>query len=385
MTNTNTTPSDLAGIDSGLFTGPAANIGGSSAYHVDIQFRHLFDGTSKRAISQLTDEHYEHIIEVMDGIAEHAAASDHRIEFSNSAVSGQVWDPDVSFEDKKAMAEEVMKAHGGHSFDTSMDFYIAPNGQSRHSANSLSPKPIGVALAPGWKVDYSTAGNYGNYAEIYNENGQHIYTIGHGDSSRELPQDFTATPDYLAGKGVDVAGFSQSGEDGQQVPDNWRDSPFNPLLSWLNLPSPEKLRQGVNENGAEATYNQYEEDKPAILGEQLFQMLFVGMMFFALGEFGRAPDEYDYENNPDAGRDELREYDQEQQPTRQQERDQEASEPSSVGAGNTPPFDVEGLRLDTELDITDLRFLVSDIPDSKPFSPTQVSTASLDKRTPELT
>lgn len=168
----------LGAFASGLFTGPRANIGGSSSNHIDTKIS-----------SSLS---WEEIDSYFMQMAEAYQQQGRRIEFSNSAVSGQVYDPTAEQADRIRLLQRVSAAHshsvtqGFHSFD----YYIPQGNDARsESANSSSAgAEMYLPSVAGGRVEYGSGGRYGNFANIYDANGNMIIRTGHGDNRRALPQ-----------------------------------------------------------------------------------------------------------------------------------------------------------------------------------------------------
>lgn len=159
---------------SGLFTGPSQNIGGSSAYHIDTKFRRT-----------LTDEQK---VGMMDAIASAYAAQGRRIEFSNEAVSGKVWELDLSYAEKAKLLKRAEAAHSHSVYAdwTSIDYYVPLNGQDR-SGPSTQGVEIILPKVPGTTVEYGRAGNYGNFVNILDSAGNPMLKTGHGDNRKPVP------------------------------------------------------------------------------------------------------------------------------------------------------------------------------------------------------
>ncbi|MEA5452051.1 hypothetical protein VB780_25985 [Leptolyngbya sp. CCNP1308] len=179
----------LAAIASGLFTGPRANIGGSSPNHIDTKFS--------------TSLSWEEIDAYFMQMAQAYQEQGRRIEFSNAAVSGQVYDPNADQADRIAMLRRAAGAHRPRAGFHSFDYYIPEGNDARsESPNSSSAgAEIMIPSAPGGRLDYGTAGNYGNFVRLYDANGNLVMTTGHGDNRRALPQDRTLPTAPVAGAG----------------------------------------------------------------------------------------------------------------------------------------------------------------------------------------
>jgi len=63
-----------------------------------------------------------------------------------------------------------------------------------------------LPVIPGGRIDYGSGGRYGNYADIYDANGNLIMKTGHGDNRRALPQDRTFPNQPIASGGGSASG-----------------------------------------------------------------------------------------------------------------------------------------------------------------------------------
>ncbi|BAU12886.1 hypothetical protein LEP3755_34190 [Leptolyngbya sp. NIES-3755] len=164
------------GFKSGLFTGPSANIGGSSEYHVDVKLS-----------SSLSDEEQ---VKLFDQMA-HAYYKDGRvIEFSNPGVAGQQYD--LNDPKRGELLKRVRAAHS-HSVSpgwNSFDFYAPKIGENRFS-NSVEGAEMTAPNIPGGRVNYASGGNYGNHLSITDSSGREIFKMGHGDDRKPLPANRT--------------------------------------------------------------------------------------------------------------------------------------------------------------------------------------------------
>jgi hypothetical protein len=109
---------------SGLITGPTSRNGGSAEYHIDTKFRRDLPMATK--------------IRIMDSLALGYAQRGRKIEFSNTAVAGQVWNPDASPEEKANLLKRAEAAHSHSTYSTwvSIDYYIPKIGENRFGKSS---------------------------------------------------------------------------------------------------------------------------------------------------------------------------------------------------------------------------------------------------------
>lgn len=176
---------------SGLFTGPSAHIGGSSSYHIDSKF--------SRSLS------WEQIVEKFDQMARAYEEQGRRIEFSNRGVAGEVYDPSAPLADRIRLLQRANAAHS-HSVSPnfySFDYYIPQGDDTRHGRSAEGAEMM-LPVVPGGRVEYSSGGRYGNFATIYDAEGNVVMKTGHGDDRRALPQgrSFPNTPPAAAGSGL---------------------------------------------------------------------------------------------------------------------------------------------------------------------------------------
>ena len=148
-------------------TGPSANIGGSSEYHIDTKFSNTLS--------------MEGIRDRMDVLAGKYKSIGRNIEFSNQGVGGEVYSLDMSPEKRLSLIQRAASAHapreGFHSFD-----YYAPNiGVDRYH-KSAEGAPIFVVGSQGLKIEGGSGGNYGNYGVVVDKDGRVVSKSGHADN-----------------------------------------------------------------------------------------------------------------------------------------------------------------------------------------------------------
>jgi GH24 family phage-related lysozyme (muramidase) len=179
---------------SGLFTGPSQFIGGSTSNHIDSKFR--------------TTLSWEEIDGYFMQMAQAYTEQGRRIEFSNDAVSGQVYDPSAPQAERIRLLQRAAAAHSHsqHEGWYSFDYFIPMGNDARSTApgSSSAGAEIYLPTVPDGRVNYGTTGNYGNYANIYDENGNLIIKTGHGDNRRDRPQGrtFPSQPAAAGGGGT---------------------------------------------------------------------------------------------------------------------------------------------------------------------------------------
>lgn len=171
---------DLSGMSSdgvfntGLKTGKSAYIGGSSDYHIDTKFNASLSMEEKVAM--------------MDQLAAGYAAQGRKIEFSNSMIANEVWNPNASMEEKSALLQRAFEAHNiprGRAIDqggfNSIDYY-APLMEQNRFGKSVEGNDILIPTVGGADVNYHQGGGYGAFVTLTDENGNVILKTGHGDT-----------------------------------------------------------------------------------------------------------------------------------------------------------------------------------------------------------
>lgn len=169
---------------SGLFSGPSARIGGSAEYHIDTK------------VSR--DLSWKQIVEMFDNMASAYRLQGRKIEFSNQAVSGLVYNENQAYEAKEQMLKKAFEAHHSQSRDIrngvrSIDYYLPKIGKSRFDESPGNVDNVEVMLPqiPGSKLEYASGGGYGNYVNIYDRSGKYLMSTGHGDNAKALPKNRT--------------------------------------------------------------------------------------------------------------------------------------------------------------------------------------------------
>ncbi len=257
---------------SGLYTGPRHEIGSGHEYHIDIN---VLDPTD-----------IDKAVAILDTYAAKLAEKNLEIEFSNADNDGQrktegkKWDPNADPQTKAEFAKAVMAAHDHGKSKSSMDFYIVPKGENRFSDSVTTYREMPLVLAPGWKAEYDTGPRYGNFVTVYDENGKAMYMMGHGATSKQRPQDFTA------------AGSPKSGN--PAIATRPTPSATNPY----GLPESDTVKRSVNQSGLEHTYDTFSGFAPQGQGGEIFlQLLFAMIMMVAgMGHATPPPEEQTQES-----------------------------------------------------------------------------------------
>lgn len=158
-------------FNSGLYTGPSANIGGSAEYHIDTKI-------PKTTGWETIDSYF---LNMARGYEQQGRV----IEFSNVGVAGERYDPSAPQSTRISLLQRAAAAHAPRS-EHSWDYYIPLKGDTRFSKSVEGAEMI-LPSIPGGRAEYSSGGNYGNYVVVYDSSGRVAYKTGHGDNRRSLP------------------------------------------------------------------------------------------------------------------------------------------------------------------------------------------------------
>ena len=152
-------------FESGV-TGPSANIGGSSAYHIDSKFStKLGEDEARRRFEAKVREYRKR---------------GRNVEFSNQGVAGRVYDLDASEDDRRALFKQAYGAHAPREGFYSLDYYAPKIGDTRWD-KSAEGAPIFAVAGAGGRRETGTGGGYGYYSLIYDKDGNLTSKVGHGD------------------------------------------------------------------------------------------------------------------------------------------------------------------------------------------------------------
>jgi len=179
-------------------TGPSANIGGSSAFHIDSKFSTRLGEDEARRRFEAKVRKYREL--------------GRNVEFSNQGVAGMVYNLDASEEQR---AELFRKAYGAHSQRDgfySLDYYAPKIGDTRWD-KSAEGAPIFAVGMEGGRRETGTGGNYGFYSMLYDKDGNLTGKVGHGDDRfTTVPNDplssDPSTPSPTADKDAPPASMS---------------------------------------------------------------------------------------------------------------------------------------------------------------------------------
>ena len=152
----------------GLKTGASRFIGGSSEYHIDTKFPASLP--------------VEQAVSMVDQMSRAYAAKGRQIEFSNSAVSGLVYDHNASSSEKLALLKRVFGAHAPRNGWRSMDYYIPLRSDAKgRFGSSAEGAEIVTPTVAGGKIEYHSGGRYGAFVVVVDSNGKVVSKTGHGD------------------------------------------------------------------------------------------------------------------------------------------------------------------------------------------------------------
>jgi len=176
-------------------TGPSANIGGSSDYHIDSKFSTTLGAEKARRMFEEKVKKYNSL--------------GRNVEFSNQGVAGSVYDMSMPDEDRASLFERAHSAHAARDGWYSLDYYAPTKGNDRFH-KSAEGAPIFAIGLEGGKRETGTGGGYGFHSLMYDNNGSIIAKVGHGDDRFPTNSD-PSTPSPVADQSVTPAStdFSQ--------------------------------------------------------------------------------------------------------------------------------------------------------------------------------
>ena len=179
-------------------TGPSANIGGSSEYHIDSKFSTSLGADEARRMFEEKVKKYNSL--------------GRNVEFSNNAVAGSVYDMSLPEEDRSSLFQRAHSAHAPRDGWYSLDYYAPTVGNDRFHESAEGAPIFAVGLEDG-KRETGTGGGYGFHSLMYDSNGTMISKVGHGDnrfptqsdpSTPSPTADTDAPPATLTGAQVDA-------------------------------------------------------------------------------------------------------------------------------------------------------------------------------------
>tara|TARA_Y100000592_G_scaffold22230_1_gene34474 strand:- start:1445 stop:4459 length:3015 start_codon:yes stop_codon:yes gene_type:complete len=154
--------------NTGLKTGPRGSIGVGDEYHIDTKI--------------LKSLPMEQKIAMVDQLARGYAARGRKIEFSNSAVAGMVYDVNASPQQKAALLNKAFGAHSHsrHSKFDSLDYYIPTMGETRFGKSAEGAEILSPTV-DGGSLEFHQGGGYGAFTVLLDKDGNVISKTGHGD------------------------------------------------------------------------------------------------------------------------------------------------------------------------------------------------------------
>ena len=170
-----TAVSGTQAFDTGLRTGPAHTIGGSSDYHQDMAFGTMVSLKEQVALVRQMAQAY-------DKIGRH-------MELSNEGVKGDIFPVNGSEAEQTKWVTSARAAHrarnGGTGRDA-IDFYTPLKGTDRYH-KSVEDTPMLAPVIPGAEKQYFSGGAAGAGVRLV-KNGQKLFSLIHGRTDRALPQ-----------------------------------------------------------------------------------------------------------------------------------------------------------------------------------------------------
>ena len=148
-------------------TGPSDHIGGSSDYHIDSKFSTSLGSDEARRRFEAIVRKYKEL--------------GRDVEFSNAAVSGQIYNLDADEAVRRDLWNRATSAHSPREGWFSLDYYAPLSGKGRWD-KSAEGAPIFAVGGKGSRAETGTADDYGFYTNIFDENGNLISKVGHGDA-----------------------------------------------------------------------------------------------------------------------------------------------------------------------------------------------------------
>lgn len=157
------------------YTGPSKNIGGSSAYHIDLKILESLPLAEK--------------IKAFDTLAKQYASIGREIEFSNQGVAGRRYSTALPMDDRVQLLMQAANAHASRPGWSSFDYYVPFKGKSRFDKGAVEGASIYLPGVAGGKVRRGTASDYGFYSESLDPSGRVLFKVGHGDITRPETDD----------------------------------------------------------------------------------------------------------------------------------------------------------------------------------------------------
>ena len=147
-------------------TGPSANIGGSSDFHIDSKFsKSLGEDEARRRFEEKVKK-YNSLGRV--------------VEFSNQGVADEIYNMDLDEDQRRDLFRRATGAHAPREGYYSLDYY-APNKGTNRWDKSAEGAPIFAVGAQGGRRETGTGGGYGFHSILYDKDGNVTGKVGHGD------------------------------------------------------------------------------------------------------------------------------------------------------------------------------------------------------------
>ena len=182
-------------------TGPSANIGGSSDYHIDSKFSTSLGAEQARRMFEEKVKKYNSL--------------GRNVEFSNQGVAGSVYDMSLPDEERSALFQRAHSAHAARDGWYSLDYYAPTQGNDRFHKSAEGAPIFAIGLEDG-KRETGTGGNYGFHSLMYDNGGSLIAKVGHGDDRFPTNAD-PSTPSPVADQTVAPATTDYSQMSGAQM------------------------------------------------------------------------------------------------------------------------------------------------------------------------
>lgn len=147
-------------------TGPSQNIGGSSDYHIDSKFSTSLGAEKARRMFEEKVKRYNSL--------------GRNVEFSNEGVAGSIYDMSLADEKRALLFDKAQRAHAARDGWYALDYYAPKQGFDRHHQSAEGAPIFAIGLNDG-RRETGIGGDYGFHSLMYDNSGQLIAQVGHGD------------------------------------------------------------------------------------------------------------------------------------------------------------------------------------------------------------
>lgn len=147
-------------------TGPSQNIGGSDDYHIDSKFSTSLGAENARRMFEEKVKRYNSL--------------GRNVEFSNEGVAGNVYDMSLSDDDRGQLFDKAQRSHAARDGWYSLDYYAPKQGFDRYHESAEGAPIFAIGLNDG-RRETGIGGGYGFHSLMYDNAGQLIAKVGHGD------------------------------------------------------------------------------------------------------------------------------------------------------------------------------------------------------------